>query len=68
VPISVPAGVARLEVISPGGHPLAMEWTSGRVVIVPRIFSAEVNFVVPVPSSSDAQGEFTLRYTVGNRP
>ena len=67
-PISVPDGVTRLEVTSPGRHPLAMEWASGRAVIVPRTFSADVNFVVPVPKSSEAPAEFTLRYTVGNSP
>jgi hypothetical protein len=67
-PISVPDGFARVEITSPGGHPLAMEWTSGRATIVPRTFSAEVNVEVPVPKSSDAPGEFTLRYTVENGP
>jgi hypothetical protein len=67
-PISVPAGVARMEVTSPGLPPLAMEWNSGQAMIVPRTFSAEMSVFVPVPRSSDAPGEFTLRYTVGNGP
>jgi hypothetical protein len=66
--ISVPAGVARMEITFPGGHPLLMEWTSGIAAIVPRTFSAEMSVAVPVPRSSDAPGEFTLRYTVGNGP
>jgi hypothetical protein len=63
-PISVPDGVARMELSPPRMHPLVLEWTSGRASIVPRTFSADVNVMVPVPHSSDAPGEFTLRYNV----
>ncbi len=31
---------------------LAVEWTSGRAVILPKAFSAQVNFVFPFPASS----------------
>ena len=66
LPISVPEGVARMEIDSPGRHSLIVEWTQGRAVIVPQTFSAQVNFLVPLPSSLEAPGEFTLRYTVGS--
>ncbi len=65
-PISIPDGIARLEILHPGRKPLAVEWTSGRAVIVPRAFSAQVNFTIPVPAPSEAPGEFTLRYTIGS--
>jgi hypothetical protein len=55
-----------MEIDSPGRHSLIVEWTQGRAVIVPQTFSAQVNFLVPLPSSLEAPGEFTLRYTVGS--
>jgi hypothetical protein len=62
--ISVPEGITRLRILTPGRNPLAVEWTVGTAVIVPREFSAEVYFVVPVPAPTEAPGEFSLRYTV----
>jgi len=67
-PITLPEGVARLEILYPGRSPLAVEWTAGRTVIVPRAFSAQVYFTVPVPALPEASGGFTLRYTVGKGP
>ena len=67
-PISIPDSISRLEISHPGRFPLVVEWTLGRAVVVPKAFSAQVNFVVPLPPSSDAPGEFTLRYTVGGSP
>lgn len=67
-PISVPQGVARLEIRSTGMHSLAVEWTSGRAIIVPQKFSAQIRFVVSVPREPAPPGEFTLRYTAGDGP
>ncbi len=63
VSIPVPDGITRLRILTAGRNPLAVEWTVGTVVIVPKDFSAEVNFVVPVPAPTEAPGEFSLRYT-----
>jgi hypothetical protein len=61
--IPVPEGITRLRILTPGRNPLAVEWTVGMAVIVPKEFSAEVNFVFPVPAPTEAPGEFSLRYT-----
>jgi hypothetical protein len=68
MPIAIPDGVARIEIHYLGRQPLIVEWSSGRAVILPKEFSAEVNFAVPIPASSEPPGEFTLRYTVGSGP
>lgn len=65
-PISLPEGMARLEIHSPGKHTLLVEWTSGRAIIVPKAFSAQIRFVVRVPQPLEPPGEFTLRYTAGD--
>jgi hypothetical protein len=62
--IPVPSGVTRVKILSPGRNTLALEWSSGLAIVVPKAFSAEVNLVVPVPASTAAPGEFSLRYTV----
>jgi hypothetical protein len=62
--IPVPDGITRLRILTPGRNPLALGWTVGTAVVVPKEFSAEVNFVVPVPAPTEAPGEFSLRYTV----
>lgn len=63
--IAVPEGTMSMEIRSPGRHPLEVEWTSGRAIIVPKAFSAQIRFVVQVPESQEPPGEFTLRYTAG---
>ncbi len=65
-PISLPEGVAHLEIHSSGRHPLVVEWTAGRAIIVPKAFSAQIRFVVRVPQPLEPPGEFTLRYTAGD--
>lgn len=67
-PIPVPVGVTRMEIASPGSHTLTTEWHAGRVTVVPRMFSVEIDLAVPVPGSSQPPDEFTLRYTVGKSP
>jgi hypothetical protein len=68
VPITVPDGITRIEIVSPGRATLAVEWTSGQLTIVPKVLSVELHLVVPVPVSTDAPAEFTLRYTVESGP
>jgi hypothetical protein len=67
-PVSVPDGMARIVIRSSGRHALAVEWTSGRAIIVPKTFSAQIRFVVRLPQSTEPPGEFTLRYTTGDAP
>ena len=67
-PIPVPDDITRIEIASPGRATLEVEWTSGQLTIVPKAFSAELHLVVPVPVSTDAPAEFTLRYTVESGP
>jgi hypothetical protein len=64
-PISVPEGIARMEIDSPGGRTLLVEWSSARAIIVPRAFSSQIRFAIRVPQSQEPPGEFVLRYTVG---
>jgi hypothetical protein len=64
-PIALPAGISRLEIQTSGRHILTLEWTSVRATIVPKNFSAQVEFAVPAPSPGAAPAEFSLRYTVG---
>lgn len=59
-PIDVPEGVSRAEIHSTGRTTIFVEWTAGRVTVVPKLFSAQVDVVVPLPPG-DAPGEFTLR-------
>jgi hypothetical protein len=64
-PIMIPAEITRLEIHSSGRTTLTVEWTSARAMIVPRSFSAQVEFAIPAPWPGTAPAEFTLRYTVG---
>jgi hypothetical protein len=57
-----------MEILSPGRHTLAVEWTSGRAIVIPKAFSAQIIFVVPLPASTEAPCEFALRYTVESGP
>lgn len=64
-PVIIPAEITRLEIHSTGRTTLTVEWTSARATIVPRNFSAQVEFAIPAPLPGGAPAEFTLRYTVG---
>jgi hypothetical protein len=64
-PIAIPAEITRLEIQTSGRHTLTVEWTSARAIIVPKNFSAQVEFALPAPLPGAAPAEFTLRYTVG---
>jgi hypothetical protein len=64
-PIMIPAEITRLEIHSTGRTTLTVEWAFARATIVPRDFSAQVEFAIPAPSPGTAPAEFTLRYTVG---
>ena len=65
-PIVIPADVTRLEVQTSGRSTLSVEWTGVSAVIVPKTFSAQVEFVHPAPPPGSAPSEFTLRYTVSD--
>jgi hypothetical protein len=67
-PILIPEGISRLEIETAGHSTLAVEWTSGRAKIVPKQFSAQVEFAFPLPARGAAPGEFTLRYTIASGP
>src|SRR5882672_11076858 len=62
--ITIPAEIARLEIQTTGRSTLTVEWTSAQVIIVPKIYSAEIKFALPAPPGAPPV-EFTLRYTVG---
>ena len=64
-PVIIPAKITRLEIHSTGRTTLTVEWTSARATIVPRNFSAQVEFAIPAPLPGAAPAEFTLRYIVG---
>jgi hypothetical protein len=64
-PIMIPAEITRLQIQTSGRRTLTVEWTSARAIIVPRNFSAQVEFAIPAPPPGVAPAEFTLRYTVG---
>ncbi len=67
-PISIPDGIARMEIVSPGRPTLAVEWTSGRMIVAARAMSAELSVVVPVPASTEPPADFALRYTIESGP
>jgi hypothetical protein len=64
-PIVIPAEIMRLEIQTSGRHTLTVEWTSAHAMIVPKNFSAQVEFALPAPRPDAAPVEFTLRYTIG---
>jgi hypothetical protein len=64
-PILIPADITRIEIQTTARRTLTVEWTSARAIIVPRNFSAQVEFAIPAPMRGAAPAEFTLRYTVG---
>jgi hypothetical protein len=64
-PIPIPAEITRLEFQTPGRSTLIVEWSGVHATIVPKNFSAQVEFVLPAPVPGSAPSEFTLRYTVG---
>ncbi|MCU1341828.1 MAG: exo-beta-D-glucosaminidase [Candidatus Acidoferrum typicum] len=64
-PIVIPPEVTRLEVQTSGRSMLTVEWTGVHATIVPKQFSAQVEFILPAPIPGTAPSEFTLRYTVG---
>jgi len=66
--ILIPEDISRLEIQAAGRSTLAVEWTSSRARIVPKIFSAQVEFAFPLPARGAAPGEFTLRYTIASGP
>ncbi len=43
-PITIPAEITRLEIQSSGRSTLTVEWTSAHAIIVPKIFSAQIEF------------------------
>jgi hypothetical protein len=65
-PIVIPPEIVRLEVRTSGRSALAVEWMGVHATIVPRNFSAQIEFALPAPLPGAAPAEFTLRYTVGD--
>jgi hypothetical protein len=65
-PVAIPAEITRLEVQTSGRSTLIVEWTGVNATIVPKKFSAHVEFTLPAPLPGSAPSEFTLRYTVGD--
>ena len=65
-PIVIPAEITRLEIQTSGRSSLIVEWSGVHATIVPRTFSAQVDFVLPALQPGAAPSEFTLRYTVGD--
>jgi hypothetical protein len=63
-PIAVPSDIRHLEVVTKGRTTLAVDWTPGSATIIPRIFSAQIEFAFPAPAPGEAPLEHTLRYTV----
>ena len=64
-PIMIPAEITRLQIQTSGRRTLTVDWTSAQAIIVPKNFSAQVEFAIPAPPPGGATAEFTLRYTVG---
>ena len=67
-PIAIPDGIMRVKILSHDRPTLAVEWTSGQMIVVPRSMSADLRLRVPVPSSAETPAEFTLRYTIESGP
>ena len=65
-PVRLPPQVRRMEIHHTGRNTLAVEWDSGEATIVPRLFSAELQILLPAARAEDGNrpGEHTLRYTV----
>jgi hypothetical protein len=64
-PIVIPPEIMRFEIQTSGRSTLTVEWTGVHATIVPKNFSAQVEFALPTPLPGAAPAEFTLRYTVG---
>ena len=67
-PISIPEDMTSVKIVSPGQPTLVVEWTSGRMIVVPSLMSSDLRLNVPVPSSAKTPAEFTLRYTIKTGP
>jgi hypothetical protein len=67
-PISIPEDMTRVKILSHDRPTLIVEWTSGRMIVVPRSMSADLRLNVPLPASAKAPAEFTLRYTIETGP
>ncbi len=67
-PISIPEEMTRVKIIVPDRPTLVIEWTSGRMIVVPDSTSAELRLNVPVPAPAKAPADFTLRYTIESGP
>lgn len=62
--IAIPHGITRVEMTSAGHAAIAVEWTTGQMIVIPKATSAELDLVVPVPASKEPPAEFTLRFTI----
>jgi hypothetical protein len=60
--------MTRVKILSHDRPTLIVEWTSGRMIVVPRSMSADLRLNVPLPASAKAPAEFTLRYTIETGP
>jgi hypothetical protein len=66
--IHVPEGVTHIEVRAKNHPSLAVEWTAGSAIIVPKAFSTQIKLVFPPALRADEILENTLRFTVVPEP
>lgn len=72
--IRIPAGAARLEVRTSGRPTLAMEWTSGRITIQQKLYSARILLEFPAHAATNSSSGDTqdvsnvVRYIVKRAP
>ncbi len=62
--LTLPPGMSRLVVQNPGSPGVAIEWTSGKVVVIPKSYSAQIRILNDIPDTPDSSAEFTVRYTL----
>lgn len=60
-PISVPVGVNRVEIRTPGRAALAIEWNSGDLFIEPKIYSALLKLQFPPLTPGGPANDYTVR-------
>lgn len=62
--IKSPESASRLVIQHPGGPSAVLEWTSGKVVILPKSYSAQIRILIEIPDAPGSSVEFTVRYTL----
>jgi hypothetical protein len=64
--IEIPAEVTKIDIQAPNRHVFTLQWTSAHATIIPRNFSAQLEFTIPAPAPGAAPVEFKMQYTVGD--